>query len=277
MPSNYSTDKILNDAIRAMIAGGRYDDAVTRLRFACQASEAELGKWHPKTVDNYIALTDTLMRSGNLDDAKRHIETILHGLTRRNEGESLLAGRARARAADVAFRQSSLEKADQLAKSAVECLTKYLMPTHPEVLEARVLLGCIRNWTERRTEARTELESLVALYDAGTSEGIDILATLWALTFNAVGGRRFSDSERFAKRALETSIQTHGRRHKATGKAMTVLAMALRESGKEEGAISYADRAIEIFRENREEHLPSADAAKVLVMTIRGFRAPKGP
>jgi tetratricopeptide (TPR) repeat protein len=277
MPSNYSSDKTLNEAIRAMIAGGRYDDAIDRLRFACKEAEAEYGPWHPKTVSNKIALTDTLMRSGDLDGASLHVDVLLSGLMSRNEGESLLSARARARAADVAFRQSNYEKADQLAESAVDGLARHLTDTHPEVLEARVLLGCIRNWTLCHGEARTILESLVALYDAGTTDGIDILATTWALVYNAVGERQFADAERYARRALESSIQLHGRRHKATAKAMTVLAMALRESGKDEYALNYADRAIEIFRENREENLPSADAAKVLAMTIRGFRAPKEP
>lgn len=175
----------------------------------------------------------------------------------------------------MAFRKSNHEKADMLAESAVELLTHHLTTTHPEVLVARVSLGCIRNWTPRREEARTILEDIVSLYDAGITDGIDILATAWALAYNAVGARQYDNAERYARRALEHSIRMHGRRHKATAKAMTVLSMVLRESGKDVNALNYAEHAIEIFKEKRQESLPSADAAKVIAMTIRGFRAPK--
>jgi len=268
-PSDTEHDKVLDDAIQMLISSGRYRDAIERLEFACVGAGKRYGEWNPQALEYRIKLVYAMTQAGRLTDAENVVSTLLSGLNKRREEGTICAARARTRLADILFRSNRLDEAAILAESSHKRLRDLLSETHPDTLEAATIHGIIQDRQGNHKGAFKTLTALVELYDCGNRNDIDILPILWALSHNAVVKRNYDLAYQYGYRAVEESVRLYGPRHKATGKAWTVLAANANEQGNDEKALYFSDRALSVFRENDALHMPSAEIANEIAATMR--------
>lgn len=266
----------LRGDIRQMIAIGQYAEAITHLEREYAEARQQYGKHDLRTADYQIRIAYAQTLAGRLSDAERTLSELLTRIVHANHVDTAIAAYARARLAEVYYRQDRAEEAAALAEAALSSLVATRGERHPDTLEARTTLALALNRIEQYDAARHHLDALVEQYKNGVQDGIDIMQVLWAMSHNASATGDHVRAHAAASQALAASIRRHGHNHKAVAKAYTVLAMVSNAQGDRQRACQHAAKAVDIFEATGSMQLPSAEVAKEIYVSLRARLSRKG-